>query len=178
MNDQTALLVVDVQNAMFSYPDFKLHNEEQVLDNITRLIEKAREVKMPIVYIQHTDPDDHEYQEGTMTWEIHPRIQPLSTDMVVQKRKCDAFYQTNLQEVLEKLQIEELIIVGMQTEFCIDTSVRSAFSKGYKNILVKDAHSTFNNGNLTGSQIINHHNDVLGGGRFATLKETKDITFE
>ncbi|MET3196571.1 nicotinamidase-related amidase [Bacillus sp. OAE603] len=177
MNDHTALLVVDVQNAMFTYPDFKLHNEEKVLDNITSMVEKAREVNMPIVYIQHTE-DDSEYKEGSSTWEIHQRIKPRSTDIVVQKGTCDSFYQTNLQEELNKLQIEKLVIVGMQTEFCIDTTVRSAFSKGYNNILVKDAHSTFDNGKLIASQIINHHNDILGGGRFAILKETKDISFE
>lgn len=177
MNDHTALLVVDVQNAMFTYPDFKLHNEEKVLDNIANLVEKARDANMPIVYIQHTE-DDSEYKEGSSTWEIHPRIAPRSTDVVVQKRTCDSFHETNLQEELNKLQIEKLVIIGMQTEFCIDTTVRSAFSKGYNNILVKDAHSTFDTDHLIASQIINHHNHVLGGGRFAILKETKEISFE
>lgn len=177
MNDRTALLVVDVQNAMFTYPDFKLHNEEKVLDNITSMVEKARLAKIPIVYIQHTE-DDSEYKEGLSTWEIHPKIEPRSTDIVVQKRTCDSFYETSLQEELNRLQIENLVIIGMQTEFCIDTTVRSAFSKGYNNTLVKDAHSTFDNGNLEASQIINHHNGILGGGRFAILKETKDMSFE
>ncbi|MFJ8526575.1 hypothetical protein [Bacillus sp. NPDC094106] len=65
----------------------------------------------------------------------------------------------------------------MQTQFCVDTTCRRAYSIGYKeNILVKDAHSTFDTAVLSASQIVEHHNNTLGG-RFVTLKETSEIMF-
>ncbi len=65
----------------------------------------------------------------------------------------------------------------MQTEFCLDTTCRRAYSLGYKeNILVKDAHSTFDTDVLSADKIIEHHNNILGG-RFVTLKESREIIF-
>ncbi|MNF08264.1 hypothetical protein D3C80_2086410 [compost metagenome] len=64
----------------------------------------------------------------------------------------------------------------MQTEFCLDTTCRRAYSMGYSNILVQDAHSTFDNANFSGEEIVRHHNGVLGG-RFASLRKADEIVF-
>ncbi|MDH2449547.1 isochorismatase family protein (plasmid) [Priestia megaterium] len=56
MSKKTALLLIDVQNIMFSYEGGSLWNEQQVLQNITYLREKAHQSNVPIIYIQHTDP--------------------------------------------------------------------------------------------------------------------------
>jgi nicotinamidase-related amidase len=72
--------------------------------------------------------------------------------------------------------IKNLVIVGVQTEFCVDTTCRTAFSLGYKNILVSDGHSTFDSPILTAAQIIEHHNGIIGG-LFAELKKTEEVEF-
>jgi len=176
MNNKKALLIVDVQLAMFSDEKNKLYKEELVINNICKLLEKARETKTPVIYIQHTT-DKGEYKRGSETWKIHPKIAPKEGDDVIEKRTWDSFHQTILHETLQKNGIDELIIAGMQTEFCIDTTCRRAFSLGYKNILVKDAHSTFDSEDLKAQEIIKHHNRVLGG-RFVQLKDLKDIDFK
>ncbi|RED56574.1 cysteine hydrolase family protein [Cohnella lupini] len=171
-----ALLLVDVQNAMFSY-ESSLYREDEVMDNIVGLVSKARASEVPVIYIQHTGYDDgDEFLEGSHTWQIDPRIQPLVTESVIMKTTCDSFHKTGLEEELRKRNIENLIIAGMQTEFCIDTTSRRAFSMGYGVTLVKDAHSTFDSANLTAAQIVEHHNYVLGGA-FARLTATNDIVF-
>lgn len=76
--------------------------------------------------------------------------------------------------MLEKLGIEKLIIAGMQSEFCIDTTTRRALSMGYANILVKDAHSTFSTKILPAEKIIEHHNFILGS-NFAKLMTTEEV---
>ena len=91
----------------------------------------------------------------------------------MQKTQRDSFYNTNLKEILDGLGIKKLIVAGMQTEFCVDTTCRIAYSSGYELTLVKDAHTTFDSPVLPAEQIISHHNGVLKG--IAGLKTTKEI---
>jgi nicotinamidase-related amidase len=176
MNKKTALLIIDVQVAMFTYEYMKLYDGERVLENIYALLQKARAADIPVIFIQHTSYGEDEYKKGSTTWQIHPRVAPLEGETVIEKTVWDAFHKTNLQETLQKLEITNLVTVGMQTEYCVDTTCRRAFSMGYENTLVKDAHSTFDSRVLTAEQIIQHHNNVLGA-RIVTLRETNEIEF-
>lgn len=172
----TALLIMDVQAAMYSSDAKVLYNGERVLENICSLLQKARSTGTPVIFIQHTVDGDEEYERGKPTWEIHPRIKPLINEDVVEKGTWDSFYNTNLESVLKKKGIANLVIVGMQTEYCLDTTCRRAFAMGYKNSLVSDAHTTFDSEVLKAEQIVRHHNNVLGG-RFVELKRTEEIRF-
>lgn len=96
---------------------------------------------------------------------------------MVQKPHPDAFQDTSLQQELASRGIQHLIISGIQTEYCIDTTCRRAYSPGYAVTLVEDAHSTWDTDQLTARQIIDHHNSVLGGW-FADLKEASDVEFD
>ena len=101
---------------------------------------------------------------------------PWCADVVVQKRHPDSFQGTTLRQELASRTIERLVITGIQTEYCVDTTCRRAYSLGYDVTLVKDAHSTWDSDHLTASQVIAHHNDVLGGW-FAALKEASEVEF-
>lgn len=149
-----------------------------MLRNISSLLTKARQSNTTIIHIQHTDPrSDSMLSEGKFTWEIHRDVRPLPTEIVVRKSSWDAFYQTILHNKLQELRISNLVIAGMQTEFCLDTTCRRAYSLGYKeNILVKDAHSIFDTDVLSADKIVEHHNNILGS-RFVTLKESRKIIF-
>ena len=125
--------------------------------------------------VQHIGADEGEFGKEKPTWKIDPRIEPLLSELIF-KRTPDTFHQTSLHEELKKRSICKLVIVGCQTEFCVDTTCRRAFSMGYDSILVEDAHSTFDNEIITSSQIIKHHNGLLGG-RFVQLKHTLEIDF-
>ncbi|MCC3375502.1 cysteine hydrolase family protein [Cohnella sp. REN36] len=174
---KTALIVVDVQMAMFTYEGFKLHDEQGVLGRIVRLIGLARKAGTPVVFIQHTSQDEgDEFLEGSATWALHPDLGVAQDDIVVKKTVCDAFHETSLQAVLQELGATRLLIVGMQTDFCIDTTTRRAFSLGYDTVLIRDAHSTFDRGALTAEQIVAHHTSVLGSG-FARLQAADEIAF-
>jgi len=173
MNKNTALVIIDVQVELFEEPVYK---EEQLLDNISSLIEKARLSNTPIIYIQHTEKEDGPMLEGKEGWKIHPRIAPIKGDITVLKYTPDSFHETNLQEVLNSMGIKNLVIAGLQTEYCIDTTCRSAFRLGYSTILVKDGHSTYDTDMLAASQIVRHHNTVLSDW-FVELKSTEEISF-
>ncbi|MFS1513798.1 cysteine hydrolase family protein [Chengkuizengella sp. SCS-71B] len=174
MENKTALLIIDVQVIMFTYDGGSLYNGDKVLHNIQELLARARSNNIPVFFIQHTEaPNLIDGKEG---WPIHPKITPLENEMVIQKNYCDSFFQTDLHENLQEKGIENLIIVGMQSEFCVDTTCRRAFSLGYNNVLIEDGHSTFDTKILKAKQIIEHHNSILGG-RFAELKAAKEIQF-
>lgn len=174
MNNGTALLIIDVQEGMFSYPGKQLYDVEAVMERIVSLVQKARSAGTPIVFVQHTE--DEEYTRDTPTWQISHRITPQEGELVVEKPTWDGFHRTVLHEELQRMGITGLVIAGMQSEFCVDTTVRRAYSLGYKSVLVQDAHSTFDNGSLSGGAIVSHHNMVLGG-RFAQLRTESEVQF-
>ena len=96
--------------------------------------------------------------------------------MIIAKITPDSFGMTGLKEKLDSLGTESLIVVGNQTEFCVDTTCRSARSLGYSVTLLKDGHSTWDNEHLKAQQIIDNHNLVLGR-HFVSLDETTRIDF-
>lgn len=171
----TALLIIDMQVGNFSEPD-PIWKGNELLLKIKNLIIKARSAQIPIVFVQNMggkgDPDEY----GTPGWEIHPSIAPIEGDIVVQKQTPDSFHETNLYRQLGSKEIKKLIIGGLQTEYCIDTTCRRAVSLGYDVILVEDAHSTWDSPHFTAQQIIEHHNHVLGGW-FTTMNNESDIKF-
>ncbi|WP_353625800.1 isochorismatase family protein [Bacillus sp. JCM 19041] len=86
---------------------------------------------------------------------------PRAEDTVIQKRAPDSFYQTELDQVLKSFHIKHLILAGIQTEVCVDTTCRSARSKNYQVTLASDAHSTWGSSDLKAEQIVAHHNKAL-----------------
>jgi nicotinamidase-related amidase len=169
----TALLVIDVQAGMFAEAE-QPYQGEQLLANINHLIDQARASQTPIIYVQHGGPAGDSLEPGTSGWAIHPAIAPTENDTIVQKRFPDSFQETTLQSELTAHGITKLIVAGMQTEFCVDTTCRRAFSLGYDVTLVQDAHSTWNTKRMTAEQIVDHHNRVLGDG-FARLQPAREI---
>jgi len=168
-----ALLVIDLQNGMF---EEGVSNGEKLLQNINDLITKARAANTPIFYVQHNEAIGGSLENGTKGWEIHADICPQTEDVMIQKTTPDSFFNTSLDEELKKRGITHLYMTGIQTELCVDTTCRRAFSQGYKVTLVSDAHSTFDSEELTAQQIINHHNALLRW--FADVYPSRDIRFK
>ncbi len=170
-NSKSALLVIDMQNGLFNSQS-KPHNAQLVLSNIVSLIEYCRLNDRPIIFIRHVG------ERGTPLDPNGPNTQLITDlpfnphkDTVIEKMYPSSFKNTVLKEVLEKLDVDEIIITGMKTEYCIDTTVRTASENGYKVILISDAHTTTDSVALNALQIIDHHNQVLSNA-FAQLKTT------
>jgi nicotinamidase-related amidase len=169
-----AVLVIDMQLGNFgANPVYKAND---LLARTKSVIQKARAARIPIVYVQNCggkgDPDEY----GSDGWKIHPSIASMKGDIVVRKKTPDAFHQTDLHEKLKSIGVRNIVVVGLQTEYCVDTTCRRAFSLGYNITLVKDAHSTWDSPVLSAEQVIDHHNRVLGG-FFVTLKSEQEIVF-
>lgn len=175
MAGTTGLLIIDLQACNFAESE-PVYAGDQLLATIRRLSARARAAGITVVYVQHCGPEGAIDEWGTPGWEIHPALAPQQGDVVIQKRHPDAFQDTDLQRELASRGIERLILTGIQTEYCIDTTCRRAYSLGYEVTLIADGHSTWDTQQLTAPQIIAHHNSVLGGW-FADLKEAEAIAF-
>ncbi len=164
----TALLVVDVQRGILDLPNLARKKEidhalDQTVTRIADLIERAREVSSPVIYVQHDGGPGHRLEPGTAGWQLRSEISPRSGELIVHKRACDAFFETTLESDLKAREIRQLIVCGCMTQFCIDTSIRRAVSLGYDVILPSDGHMTADTRALSFEQIIAHHNSLLDG---------------
>lgn len=179
MITNTALLIIDMQVGLIE----PAYQSRATLDHIGALIKQARDSGIPILYVQHDGPKGHGLEVGSPAWNIHPAIAPQEGDVVVHKRASDSFYDTSLQHELDKRGITNLVVVGGQTEYCVDTTVRRATTLGYNVTLVGDAHTTddYDQAVLSAAQRIVYHNEVLDGFRTDTytirVKPTSEIRF-
>jgi nicotinamidase-related amidase len=172
-NGQTALLLIDVQVDMFE-PE-PVHDSNQLMQTLTTLLSLARQANIPVIFVQNNGEVGAPDEPNTPGWTIHPSLAPTEDETVLQKEMEDAFYQTPLSQKLEELGITRLVIAGLQTEMCIDTTIRAARSRDYEVTLVADGHSTFDSPTLTAVQIIAHHNDILTS--FANVIPAAEIDF-
>lgn len=131
----TALLVVDVQNGVVE----GAHERDAVVANIGSLVEKAREERVAVVWVQHSD---EQLAKGSQDWRIVPELTPGDAEPLVEKHFGDSFEDTTLESVLSGLSIGRLIVVGAQTDACIRSTLHGAFVRGYDATLVSDAHTT------------------------------------
>jgi len=171
----TGLLVIDLQRGMFTSED-KPHDGDGVLLRVASLLERARVRGAPILHVQHDGGPGDPLAKPDVGWEIHPDVAPRPGEPVIGKTRCSAFPGTDLDAHLKRLGITRLVIAGMQTEYCIDTNCRAAFDLGYKVVLARDGHTTFDTPVLSAAQIIAHHNRTLDGS-FVELAAADDITF-
>ncbi|WP_236574326.1 isochorismatase family protein [Hydrogenophaga sp. PBL-H3] len=84
-----------------------------------------------------------------------------SDAVIVRKTTPDAFQGTDLDALLNAHGVTRLIVCGMRSEFCVDTTTRRALALGYPVTLVADAHTSAGNAVLTSRQVIDHHNATL-----------------
>ncbi|MCH5262607.1 MAG: cysteine hydrolase [Lachnospiraceae bacterium] len=142
---QEALLIIDVQNDYFPGGACELYKAYEAEDRIKSLIKESRTLLRHIIYIQHINPpDDTFFVEGTFGCEISERIKPLPDDKVIVKYYPNSFFETELDSYLKEKGIKKLIVCGMMTHMCVDTTVRAAMDYGYEVDLVADACATMN----------------------------------
>lgn len=161
--DQPALLIIDLQVGMFDGVRIApIHAGEALLTRVQTLLAKVRQAGTPVIYVRHSARPGRPLDPTTPQWQIHPAIAPLPTETIVDKRTPDAFLDTTLLDTLTASGTKRLVVVGAQTELCVDTTCRRAFALGFQVVLVADGHSTWNNDVLTAEQIIRHTNQTLG----------------
>jgi len=171
-----ALLIIDMQVGLFQGQE-KPHDGERILANIQHLIARARQRQVPILAVRHTGPQGSPIAAGSAFWQLLPELElDAANATLFEKSRPNAFHGTELAHQLNAMKVEDLYMVGMKTQFCIDSTCRAAADLGFKPLLVADAHTCMDTPALPAQAIIEHHNATLGAA-FARLINTADITF-
>jgi len=169
---KSALIIIDVQQALCS-GEWAMFDIDRVVDRINELATKARSVGATVFYVQHEESQGP-LQFGTQGWQLYERLATEPGDIRIRKSASDAFHGTELHAQLQARGVGELVVCGLQSEFCVDSTVRRALSLGYPVVLVSNAHSTMDNGVVSAAQISAHHTSTLAniGGYAHTVKAT------
>ena len=171
--DATAFIVIDMQK-------YFLGMVEAIVPRLKRVIGAFRKARLPVVYTQHgyNDPDRDSGMLGewwgdpiiigTTEWELIPEIAPLDEERVIPKNRYSAFYGTNLEMVLRSYGVSDVLIGGVMTNLCCETTARDAFVRDFRVFFLVDGTATVSED----YHLATLKNLAYG---FAYLKECDDI---
>lgn len=166
-----ALLIVDVQTALIKANPY---NKKNVIDNIKTLISISRESGKEVIYIRHNiDKNNDDIKDKE--WQIYEEVTPDSNETIFNKRYNSAFYKTGLRQYLESKGIDTIILMGLQTEYCVDTTCKVAFEYGYKVIIPEETNTTFDNEYLAGRKMYELYNHKIWNKRFAHVIPVSEV---
>lgn len=139
-----ALLLVDIQNDYFAGGKNELVEPENALKSAVEILTVFRTLGLPVIHIQHISlrKDATFFLPNTWGVEIHPALTPQTNEDIVIKHTPNSFFETNLNEIICEKGITELVVGGMMTHMCIDTTVRAAKDYAIPVTLLSDACAT------------------------------------
>lgn len=148
---RAALLVIEMQNVFRN--DLEMISDKQ-LANIKAIVEASEKSGVNIIYVRHNDSS--EISKSMVDWWNGDKIEygsdgwkmldgfDTTGKIIIDKNQYSAFFKTELDEVLQANKIEDVIIVGVMTNCCCETTAREAFMYGYRVFFISDATSTVN----------------------------------
>jgi nicotinamidase-related amidase len=177
--NKTALMVIDVQNAVFGWA----WRKDEVIANINKLIADARSAGTQVIWVQHSD---EEMPIGSEDWALMENLtKPAAGEPVIQKNFRSSFENTNLDDVLAELGISHLVMTGGETNNCIRHTSHAAIERGYDVTLVSDAHTTVDGAwgveKLSAENIVAEQNGSFSQyqlpGRWSKVETTAEVSF-
>jgi nicotinamidase-related amidase len=179
LDRNAALLVVDMQRG-FHEPRWGARNNPQAEASVALLLQVWRDAAAPVLHVHHQSASaTGAFRPGTPGIEPMASAMPLQEEAVYRKHVNCAFIGTRLEADLRRQRIHTLVVVGLTTNHCISTTVRTAGNLGFATYVVADATATFDragaDGRLRSAQDV--HNAALGDlqGEFAELVDTRTV---
>ena len=166
-----ALIVIDIQEGLVNENPYDAKN---FIVNTKAIIQHFRDQNIEVIFVRHSE-DEGLLATGSDNWQVYHELKPQENEKIFNKYYNSIFKNSELKEYLDSKSITDLTFVGMQVEFCIDTSVKVGFEYGYKITIVEDAISTFDNIHLSANQILSFYTEKIWRNRFAQLRTTKEI---
>ncbi len=176
---KTALIVVDMQQGSFT-PEARRHDADGLVERLNALAGRIRCAGGIVVFVQHDGPEGDPHHPSAPGWRLLSGLWVDADDVIVRKTSCDAFLDTDLDDVLAAHGAGRLVIAGCATDYCVDTTVRSALARRYTTVVPADGHTTSDRPHLPAVKIIEHHNaiwvDFIAPAGPATLSTCADIS--
>jgi len=154
-----ALIVIDMQAGSFGEATPR-YDAEGLVERLNSLAERIRAREGLVIFVQHDDPPGGVHAPGSPGWQVLPGLVRHEDDLSIRKTACDSFHNTGLEDLLRERKAVRLFIAGCATDFCVDTTLRTATIKGFETWAPSDGHTTADRPHLTARQIIAHHNYV------------------
>lgn len=164
---KTAFIIIDVQNILVETG----FQTESLLEKISYLQNQARSKNIEIIYVQHIETPEAQTSED---WQLSPLLKRQANEKIFQKKYNSIFKETGLKEYLDQQGIEQLVLCGMQTEYCVDTSVKVAFEYGYQLVIPEGAVTTFDGEDIP-AETLNEFYENIWAERFADVLDYKSI---
>lgn len=158
------LLVIDAQKEITNERLYKFH---EFVSTVKSLIKTARENNIEVIFVRHDDGAGTPMTKGLDGFEIYEEFSPLPNEKIFDKQVNSPFKETGLAEYLSQKGETELIITGLQTDYCIDAAVKCGFERGYKIIVPRLANTTFDNKFMTAESSYEYYNNFMWNGRYA-----------
>lgn len=142
--ENTALLIIDVQNDYFPGGKMTLEGAEQAGRNAQHVLEYFRKKNLPVIHIRHISTNEGAafFLPETSGAEIHSLVSPSAGEKVIEKHFPNSFRETELLKYLQSKNIKNLVIMGMMTDVCVESTTRAAFDLGFSNTIIGDATAT------------------------------------
>ena len=175
-----ALLLIDIQNDYFPGGAMALEGSLLAGDNAGQLLRVFRRKSKTVIHVQHisTRQGATFFLPNTKGVDIHDSVAPIDGEAVIQKNYPNSFRDTALLEYLRQRRIAELVIAGMMTQMCIDTTTRAAADLGFQCLLAHDACATralsFGGSTVPAAQVQTAFMAALDG-LFAKVQSTKQL---
>ena len=158
------ILAIDIKKGI---TNDKLYNFNGFVSNTTRILDTARKNGIEIIYFQHDDGPSSGFSVGDSDFLISDLFTPQSNEMIFVKEVNSCFGNKKFVEYLESKNDKELMIVGLQTNFCIDATVKSAFDREYHVVIPEGTNSTFDNEYMSAETTYKYYNNMMWPERFA-----------
>ncbi|MBQ9764980.1 MAG: cysteine hydrolase [Lachnospiraceae bacterium] len=158
------LLVVDTQRLITNN---KLYQFELFEMRVKELINKARGNGVEVIYVRHDDGEGNELTKGKEGFEIYDGFRPVDGELIFDKNVNSAFRGTGVLEYLRSKEENTIIIVGLQTDYCIDATIKAGFEHGFRMIIPENTNSTFDNQYMSAEQTYKYYNEFIWNRRYA-----------
>lgn len=150
------LLVVDMQKGIV---DDELYAFDSFMEKTVRLVDFARKNGVEVIFVQHDAGENSGLSVGDEAFEIIDELSPEPGEQVFVKKINSCFGNKDFREYMEKQEDRRLMIIGLQTNYCIDCTVKSAFERGFEVMIPEGTNTTFDNDYMTGETCVRYYNE-------------------
>nr|WP_062337496.1 isochorismatase family protein [Herbidospora sakaeratensis] len=171
-----ALVVIDVQESFRARPEWDQIGNTKIFEPVNRLVRAARSNGDLVVWVLHAERGSggvFDPENGFVR--LMPELDhPEPGDLRIEKSSHNAFTTTNLQQKLTEAGVGELVVCGIRTEQCVETTARLASDLGYQVVFVTDATTTEGVGGFSPEEIVARTEAVLRD-RFARIATVSEL---
>ena len=169
---KAALLVIDAQELITTD---KLYAFDRFTENVRTLIAEARANGVEVVYVRHDDGEGQPLSKDNAGFDIYSGFVPEAGERIFDKYVNSPFRDSGLLEYLRDKGVKRLIVTGLQTDYCIDATVKCGFEHGFEVIVPEYCNSTFDNEFMSAEQTYRYYNEFMWKNRYAKCVKMAEV---